>query len=208
MPDEHAEVDDVATGQHDRLAAHIAVELEERDHRTGEGYRTDRDAQAHLDPALGEDHAAFSNAERAGVEERRARYQHRRHADQRMKRRNQLRHGGHRDPPRGDDADRCAKQDGSGDFRYRQPIGLPARIICAIAIISRRSRHMREQRRHHRDRHADHAEAVAALARGRARQPAQREDEAHPRDQIGQRRPGFGEAPPCQRPSPRPPLPS
>jgi len=43
---------------------------------------------------------------------------------------------------------------------------------------------MRRQRRHDRDRHAGHAEQVAAAARFRARQSAQRQDEQNPGDQI------------------------
>jgi hypothetical protein len=38
-----------------------------------------------------------------------------------------------------------------------------------------------------RDRHADHAEEIALARRGRARQPAQREDEEHAGDEIEQR---------------------
>jgi hypothetical protein len=45
------QIDDVPPRQHDRRSGHIAVQLQERDDRTREGDRTDRDAEAHLDPA-------------------------------------------------------------------------------------------------------------------------------------------------------------
>ncbi len=49
------QIDHMPRGQHDRLAAHIAVEFEERDHRAAERDRTDGDAEAHFDPAVQRD---------------------------------------------------------------------------------------------------------------------------------------------------------
>ena len=45
------DIDGVARRQDDRRAAHAAVELQERDHRAGEGDGADGDAERHLDQA-------------------------------------------------------------------------------------------------------------------------------------------------------------
>ena len=49
--DRERDVDDVARRQDDRRAAHAAGELQERDHRAGEGDGADGDAERHLDQA-------------------------------------------------------------------------------------------------------------------------------------------------------------
>ena len=165
------DVDDVAPRQHDRLAAHAGAELEEGDHRAGEGDGADGGAERHFDQAL-----LMDMAFRADVEGRRRvigarRHQDRRHADQRMEGRHQFRHRGHRHPPRDHRADAAAEHDAA----QHQAPGQPA------------FRRMRAERGQHGDGHADHAEIVAAPAGVRARQPAQRLDEQNAGDQIEQR---------------------
>ncbi len=106
------------------------------------------------------------------IEEGRRRHQHRRQPDEAVECRDELRHRRHGDPLRGDPADRAADRDRDRD-------------------LDRIGDLVRHQRRADRQRHAEHAEPVApAAARGRGK-PAQREDEACARDQIGQRRQGF-----------------
>ena len=63
------------------------------------------------------------------------------------------------------------------------PMARPNTTSVAGAEAGRR---MGGERRHHRDRHADHAEQVAAPARFRARQAAQRQDEEHAGDEVEQ----------------------
>src|SRR6185312_11936418 len=54
----------------------------------------------------------------------------------------------------------------------------------------RTDRMIMDQGRDQGQRHAEHAEAVAAPAAHRAGETPQREDEAHPRHQIGEHHPG------------------
>ena len=58
------DVDDVARRQDDRRAAHAARQLEERDHRAGEGDGADGDAERHLDQAGGVDMAGLCRCRR------------------------------------------------------------------------------------------------------------------------------------------------
>ena len=97
------------------------------------------------------DVAGHADAERARRIERGRRDQHRRHADQRMERRDQLRHRGHRHAPRDHRADaaadaRCPTID-QEPRRRGSPGGCDG------------------ERGEDRDRHADHAEQVALPAR-------------------------------------------
>ena len=156
--------------QHDRRAAHAARQLEEGDHRAGEGDGADGDADRHLDQALGVDVAVGADAERGRRIERARRHQHRRHADQRVERRDQLRHRGHRHAARDHRADAAAEP----EARDHQDPGAGA------------GRRMRGERGADRDHHAGDAEHVAAAARFRARQPAQRQDEQDAGDEIEQ----------------------
>ncbi len=157
---ERAEVDDVARGQQDRLAAHIAVELGEGDHRAAEGDRADRDAQAQLDPALGENLPRFGDAERIGVEIGRRPDQHRRQPHERVEGGHKLRHVGHLDAACRRDADGGTNANGGEDFDDGFPVHRETRCLGDAG-------HVRNQRRHHGNRHADDAHAVAALARRR-----------------------------------------
>src|SRR3546814_18163960 len=59
---EHTEIDDMAAGQHDRLAGHVAVQLQKGYHRPGEGESVDGKAQHHLDPADLMDYAQHRSA--------------------------------------------------------------------------------------------------------------------------------------------------
>src|SRR3546814_7595972 len=47
---QRAEIDHMPHRQDDRLARHVAVQFEERDHRTRESDRADRYAEPHPDP--------------------------------------------------------------------------------------------------------------------------------------------------------------
>ena len=153
----------MAPRQHDRRAAHGAVELEEGDDRAREGNRTDGDAQSHFDPADRIDEAVCANdPERLGVEVGGPADQHRRQPDEAVKRGNQLRHRGHRDAPRGNYSDRSTKADGSEDLGEHPQVG-GARLGQQLA---RRDRRLGQHRGDHRNAHPDHPEAVAALRGG------------------------------------------
>ena len=107
------DVDRVPARQHDRLAAHAAGEFQERDHRTREGDGADGDAERHFDQALAVDGVLGADVERGRRVQRAGCDQHRGHADQRMERRHQFRHRGHRYAPR--DHGACAAADRDGD---------------------------------------------------------------------------------------------
>ena len=164
------EIEHMAHRQQDRRARHVAVQLRERDHRARERDGADRDAQAHLDQALRFDRARFADPEGLRAVERRRRDQHGGQTDEAVERGHQLRHRGHRDAPRDARADDAADGKAGDD----QSPGQRVAHACD------------EQRRDHGDDHADDAVAVAvARALGR-RQSAQREDEQHARDEIGE----------------------
>jgi hypothetical protein len=165
------EVDEVAQRQQDRLAAHAAVELEEGDHRAGEGDGADRDPDRHFDEARLVDVADAADVEGARRIERSRRHQHRRHADERMERGDELRHRRHRHAPRDHRAGAPAQRQPE---HHQRPGKEPGRPV-------------RGERDHHRDQHADHAEDIAEAARFRVRQPAQRQDEQDAGDEIEQR---------------------
>jgi hypothetical protein len=65
----------VAERQHDRLAGHAAVELQEGDDRAGKGDGADGDAERHFDQRLGVDLADLADAEGRRRIERRGRDQ-------------------------------------------------------------------------------------------------------------------------------------
>ena len=129
------------------------------------------DAERHFDQALPVDVTFGADVEGRGRIEGTGRDQHGRHADQRVERRHQLRHRGHRNAARDDGAD-AAAEGNAADHKS------PGDGI---------SRRMRPQRGQRRDGHADHAELIAAPAGIRARQAAQRQDEQDAGDQIEQR---------------------
>ena len=64
------------------------------------------------------------------------------------------------------------------------PTPPPIAMAPAMMIRGRRIGATSAQRRDDGDRHADHAEIVALAAGLGARQPAQRQDEEHPGDEI------------------------
>jgi len=163
----------MAHRQHDRRTRHIAVELQKGDHRTGEGDRTNGDAQAQFDTADGQDFSrVIQNAKGPGIEIGGNPDQHRGHADQRVKAGDQLRHVSHRDLARHDEAETAADGNRNGNF------GQAGNAV-------------RDQGGDHGDQHADHAEPVAASARFRRRQTAQRQNEQHACHQIGRSHPGI-----------------
>ena len=165
------DIDDVPSGQRDRLAAHAAGQLKEGDHRAGEGDGADGSAERHFDQALLVDVAFAADVEGRRRVEGAGRHQHRRHADQRVEGGDQFRHGRHRHAPRDHRADTAA----DGDAADNKRPGDGAR------------RRMRAERGGDRDRHADHAELVAAPARFRTRQTAQRQDEQDAGNEIEKR---------------------
>ena len=115
--DAERDVDDVARRQHDRLAGHAPVELEEGDDRTGEGDGADGDAEAHLDQAWPWMSPDRADAEALGRIERGRRHHHGGKADEAVEGGDELRHRGHGDAARDDGADAAA--DGKADAGCR-----------------------------------------------------------------------------------------
>ena len=165
------DIEQMARRQDDRLARHAPRELEEGDDRAGEGDGADRRAERHLDQALRVDRAGHADAEGFRRVEGGRRHQHRRQADQRMERRDQLRHRRHGDAPRDHRADAAADRDAADDHRPGQ------------RLLGRRH----GQRGEHGNGHAGHAEIVAPPRGLGRRQPAQRQDEQNAGDEIEQR---------------------
>jgi hypothetical protein len=111
-------------------------------------------AEAHLDAALHLDHPVRpGNAEGDRVEVGGKSDEHGGHTDEAVERRDQLRHVGHLDPPRGDEAEAATDRDSARN-------------------LGQAGKAMRRQRGYHRDGHADNAVAVARTARGGAGKPA------------------------------------
>ena len=173
-PDDHrqnGEADDrvqrMLHREGDRVAAHQALQLEERDHRSREGDRADGGAQRHLDQAAGVDAADRADAVGLRVIEGRRRHEHRRHTDQAVEGGDQLRQSGHLNALCDDGPDGATDQDTEDDHPVADHVGT-------------------EQRGDHGDHHAGDAEDVAhARGIGRA-QAAQRHDEQNARDQVGE----------------------
>ena len=145
------DVDDVATGQDDRRTAHAGGQLQERDHRAGEGQGADGDAERHFNEARAVNGAGFADVEGLGRIERAGGHQHRGHTDQRVEGCDQFRHRGHRHPARDHGTDAAA----DGDAEDNQHPGDAVR------------RRMTAERGRDRDRHADHAEQIALAGRWR-----------------------------------------
>ena len=162
------DVDDVARRQNDRRAAHAGRQFQECDHRAGEGQGTNGDAERHLDQALRMDVAGRADVEGLRRVEGAGRHQHGGHADQRVERGDELGHRRHRHPARDHRADRPANGDAEHDKQPGDAVG----------------RRVAGERGSNRDRHAGHAEEIAAAARRRARQAAQRQDEQDPCDEV------------------------
>ena len=119
----------------------------------------------------GVDRARHADAEGFRRVEGGRRHQHRRQADQRMERRDQLRHRRHGDAPRDHRADAAADGDAADDHRPGQ----------------RRLGPRHGKRGEHGDGHAGHAEIIAPARGLGRRQPAQRQDEQDAGDEIEQR---------------------
>ena len=165
------DVDDVAGGQRDRLAAHAAGQFEEGDDRAGEGDGADGDAERHFDQALLVDVAFAADAEGRRRIEGARRHQHRGHADQRVEGGDQFRHRGHRHPARDHRADAAAERD-AGDHQA------PGEAV---------GRRMRGQRGDDGDASCRSCRTSCRAGSIRARQPAQRQDEQDAGDEIEQR---------------------
>ena len=167
MPE--AEIDRMARRQHDRLAGHATIKLEECDDRTGESERTDGAAEPHLEQ--GDPGNAARRAEIEGLRriERGRRDQNRRHADERVEGGDELRHRRHGHAPGDRRADAATNGDPGDDQQPASEGG--------IGI---------DQRRGHGQTHADHAVDIA-LARGCwMGQAAQRQNEQDARDEVKQ----------------------
>ena len=117
-----------------------------------------------------EDRARLADVEGLRAVERRGRNEHRCQPDEAVERGHQLRHRGHRDAPRDDRADDAADGEPGDDQS-------PGQCIAYARD---------EQRRDDGDDHADHAVAVAVARAFGRRQAAQRENEQHARDEIGE----------------------
>ena len=101
--------------------------------------------------------------------------EHRRQADQRVERRDQLRQRRHLDPQRDHGADAAADQDAEQDQQ----------VTPAVHAVLQHGRD-------HGDGHADHAEAVARPRGDRGRQAAQRQDEQDGGDEVSEGRQAGG----------------
>ncbi|MGY3426249.1 hypothetical protein ACVWZW_006753 [Bradyrhizobium sp. F1.13.4] len=143
--DRKRDVDDVTERQDDRGTAHARGQLQERDHRTGEGQRADGDAERHLDQALRMDVAGAADVEGFRRVERTGSDQHRGHTDQRMEGGDQFRHRGHRHATGDHRADAAADR----DTKDHEDPGEAVR------------RRMAGERGGDRDRHTDHAKEIA-----------------------------------------------
>ncbi len=162
------DVDDVTAGQDDRRTAHARRQLQERDHRAGEGQRADGDAERHFDQAGGVNGAGLADIEGLRRIEGAGGDQHRGHADQRVEGGDQFRHRGHRHAAGDHRADGAADRNAENDEGPGEFVG----------------RRMARERRGDRDRHADHAEQVALPRCGGTGKSAQRQDEQHTRHEI------------------------
>ena len=128
---------------------HQALQLGKGDDRTGEGDGADRHAKGHFDEAGGVDMPGLGDAERRRRMERRGGDENRRQADERMECGDELRHGGHRDPPRRHRAHAAAKDEPQDDEAPGEA----------------GSRRRSDERGRYRDRHAGHAEKIPAPGR-------------------------------------------
>jgi hypothetical protein len=109
-------VDDMPHRQHDRLAGHASIKLQERDDRSGKGDGTDCNAKRHLDQCLRVDFAHLADTEGMRRIKRRRSHQHGGKADQAVKASDQLRHRCHRDLAR----DVGTRTAADGETRYDQ----------------------------------------------------------------------------------------
>ena len=155
------------TLEHDRRAAYAPRQLAERDHRSGKRDRADEGSDEKLELVPEGDRKIESH--RLRIVDRGDRDQNGGETDQRVHRRDQLGHLRHLHSPRDDRPEHAAYRHATQD---RQD-------VLAVRVDQR-------QRDQQRDRHADHAVDVAAPCGVRARQPLEREDEAHCGDQIPQ----------------------
>ena len=94
--------------QHDRLAGHAPVELQERDDRAREGDGADGHTERHLEQRAAVDGADGADAEGLRRIERARRHEHRRETDQGVEGRDELRHRRHRHALGDDRADAAA----------------------------------------------------------------------------------------------------
>ena len=160
-------IDDMTSRQHDRLARHAAVKLEEGDDRAGEGDGTNGNAQRHLHERLTVDLAHFANPEGMRRIECGGSHQNGGKTDQRVERGNKLRHGRHGDAACNDGTDTAT--DGNTDDDQDQAAEAWTR---------------QQKRGDDGNRHTDHAVHIALAAGCRMRQAAQCQNEQHARNEI------------------------
>ena len=163
-----ARIEDVAARQHDRLARHAPVELEEGDDRAGEGDGADGNAERHLDQRLAMDRADFADAEGIRRIDRGGRHHHRGKADERVEGGDELRHRRHGNALGDIGADAAA--DGKADDDQPEPLERLARPEPASWRWRWPCRSCRRN--------------CPAAAGRRMRQAAQRQDEQDAGDQI------------------------
>ncbi len=153
----------MTTGNRDRLTADRAPQLQEGDDRSGEGDRTDEDANEDLD--FMNQHLACRNLD-AGFDVAGDSDQHRGETDEAVQHRNQFGHSRHRHACRQHRADHDCRNDPD---RHR-------RVTAG---------HHAKNRRSDRQQHADDAQHVASPGGRLMRQPSQAEDEQHAGHDVG-----------------------
>jgi hypothetical protein len=157
----------VAGRQHDRLARHAAVELEEGDDRAGKGDGADGNAEAHLDQRLAVDGADGTDAEAFGRIDGGGGDHDGGQTDEAVEGGDQLRHRGHGDAARGDRADAAADDEAEHDQAEAAGEGLASASVVTMAM-----------------RHADHAVGVALAGWWSDATGPQRQDEQDAGDEI------------------------
>jgi hypothetical protein len=160
--DHHCQVEGVARGQQQRLAADAAAQLQERDDRTREGDRADEDVDEDFDE---QDRAAADvtvvRPEVAGeTDDDGGR------TDEAVQQRDELGHGRHRDAGGHDGPNAGADDQGTDERGVGVEIGA-------------------ERGRHDGGGHADDAVEVAAAGRLLTGEPAEAEDEQRAGDDVG-----------------------
>ena len=167
--DERHHVDDVPARQQQRFAADEALQLPERDDRSGERDGADEDADEGLDLV----HARFDAGEgMTRIERDRQPHEHRGEPDKAVQDGHHLRHRRHAD------ARREQRADGAANRQHREQ----QRVVGNART---------ERRGDDRDHHPHDAVEIAAPRRLLRRQPAKAEDEEDPGDEIRNRDEGL-----------------
>ena len=169
--DEDGQVEQVASGQHERARGHPAAQLGPRHDRAGEGHGTDEDADVHLDVVHGVRAAVVVQLQPGVVA-----HQHGGDADEAVQHGHQLGHAGHLDRAGAPGADRAADDHRDEDQGQRHA----ERALVAVLAVAGRQ----DERGEQRQAHAPHAEEVAPLGGLVLRQAGQRPDEQDAGDDV------------------------